>query len=186
MKRSTLSAAAAALALAAGSAHAVPLVWTLEADFDDGSSASGSYTFDADTGVISDVMVETSDGVVFAFDNTGIGVIGADIYQFVSDSTIVVDETIALNFELLDSMTNAGGTIDIDPSAFLIFGGGTGFSFIGTCTTAICDFVGPPFRELTGVTVTADMEAAIPLPAAAWLFVPAFGAMAARARKKAS
>ena len=49
------------LLLVAGSVQAAPLTWTLnDAEFEDGSSLTGSFVFDAATNIYSDVNIVTN------------------------------------------------------------------------------------------------------------------------------
>ncbi|MDP6436812.1 MAG: hypothetical protein QF803_01515 [Gammaproteobacteria bacterium] len=52
------------LLLTVGSAHAIPRAWILEdVVFDDGTTATGSFVYDADTDTLSDISIVTQNGL---------------------------------------------------------------------------------------------------------------------------
>ena len=61
--RATICALGLILALGATESRAAPLEWTLlDATFDDGGVAFGSFVFDADTNTYSDISITTTAG----------------------------------------------------------------------------------------------------------------------------
>lgn len=115
-------------------AHAALVVWTLDGVvFDDGSTASGSFTFDAATTTFSSLSISTTSGAsyeladlagsVFGADANGVNVV--DGYLFGGDNT----GRAILNLDFVSSLTDAGGIVSIV----------TGFpSFEGVCGTMDC------------------------------------------------
>lgn len=73
MKRFLLATAASVVALAsAGSAQAASIVWTLSnVTFDDGATASGTFTVDSVTGQTTSVNISTTAGLLSAFTYDG-------------------------------------------------------------------------------------------------------------------
>ena len=115
---------------------AIPMTWTLQdVTFDDGGTASGSYQYDADTDLYSNIDVTTTttasfDGSVYNFLRPGSGSLD---YGFTVIDVVEADmsgnQHIAM--VLIDSMTNAGGSID--------FGANGGFApWEGYCAEADC------------------------------------------------
>jgi len=121
------------------SLNARPITWTLNATFDDGGTASGGFTYDADTGTFSNWNVSTAGGntsVFFPFtfttSNSTLGFNQNDKSgrQFVFSSNATFPDSLAPNPESLDlgitpvsPMSDAGGTLEISPGATLVFSG---------------------------------------------------------------
>jgi len=132
-----------------GTANSTPVEWELQnVKFDDGGSAFGSFTYDADTGQISNVDVTTTDGVLPStyvgrtYDNCNL------FFESCVAEGIVfgVGNTVAFHWLVgFDgSLTNSGGVVGIN----------SGFESDGFSR-----------RDLIGGSVTA-----VPIPAAFWLF----------------
>ena len=57
--------AVAAIAVMPNAAMAVPIKWSVGATFNDGTTASGSFVYDADTNTYSDIDITTTSGNVY-------------------------------------------------------------------------------------------------------------------------
>ena len=108
---------AAVCALFSASAHAVPVVWSVDGlTRADGGTVSGSFTYDADTGTYSAVNVTTTQGTstllpgetyagfISIFHATGL------ILQRTQRPDVFGQNNIFLSFPAL---TNAGGTLSV-------------------------------------------------------------------------
>ena len=137
-------------------ARAVPVLWTLSGvTFDDGATASGSFVFDADTVVYSDIDITTTDGATltgatYAFDHPGFPNNPALI--IVAAALPLAAGVHAMNLSYSAPLTNAGGIVPLGT----VFGA---FGIEGLCATAGC-FGVDPFRqpnagELHGTVVEA-------------------------------
>ena len=108
--RKLLSGVLISMFLLPGLVHAVPLNWTLQnAVFDDGTSASGSFFFDADTSTYSNfnIVVQTGLLTAFTYDNSNSFILGS-----VSTTVQFLDFTNSryIRFIFVAPLTNAGGT----------------------------------------------------------------------------
>lgn len=136
-----------ALTLAPFSATATPLLWTLNGTFTDGGTASGSFTYDADTNVFSNINILASGG------SSGLP---ASAFQYISSSgstfLVLFDSNapdltgahwLMLGFN--SPLTNNGGVVDVGNGSEL------------TCNNATCSNLTLPTRGFTasGNTVTA-------------------------------
>ncbi len=95
--------------------NAVPLTWYLNATFSDSASATGYYVFDADTGIYSDWNITTTSG-----DLAGITYNPGNSYEYYGGiaylfafNDLQFPSNYYFNANLLDSMTNAGGMINV-------------------------------------------------------------------------
>lgn len=152
------------------SAQATPITYNLtDVRFVDGTFATGSITFDADTKQSSSFFISTTAGIMSAFDwsraNSGLyygGGAGPNNFTI-----ITTDGRRVFNFSFLNPFTNAGGS-----------------NLINIASTYECNNCGT-FRRVTGGSLTAA-AAEVPEPATLALMLPAFGALAmARRRRKA-
>lgn len=160
--------AAVASALLASAGHAAPLFWTLEdALLDDGGTATGRFTYDADTNTFSGISITTTAGttlpggifsVFLEGDSETLAIVpagplaGAPILQLIFDAPL----------------TSAGGFVGL-ANIFLP----AASSFEATCVDGDClsaDF-GRSFVD--GVLVASP----VPVPAAAWLLGGALGVL---------
>jgi hypothetical protein len=159
----------ASLLTAGLSAQATPITYNLaDVTFADGTFATGSMTFDADTKKSSAFSIATTAGVLSAFkwslSNSGLyygGGAGPNNFTL-----ITTDGRRVFNFSFLNPFTNAGGS-----------------NLINIASTYECNNCGT-FRRVTGGSLTA-VGAEVPEPASLALMLPAFGALAiARRRRK--
>lgn len=151
------------------SAHAIPITYTLQnVTFADGTAASGSFSFDANTHLSSGYSISTTSGTLSAFTwnqfDSGLyygGGAGPNNFTLITTNGQRV-----FNFSFLNPFTNAGGTYAIN-----------------TASTYECNNCGT-FRRVTGGSVTSN---AVPEPGTAALMLSAIGVLgfAARRRKRA-
>lgn len=111
MKTFRLALASVAVLLFSGVVNADPIEWRLTGvEFDDGTFATGTFTYDADTNTWSDWKIKVHAGTLDAFvytdanSQTNAAHRGAEGFLF-------VDNTFSryINFEFEGEMTNAGG-----------------------------------------------------------------------------
>jgi hypothetical protein len=136
-------------------AHASPVTWTLEnVLFEDGGTAYGSYTYDADINAFTNLSITTTTGSIISLGQT---YTTGCYYIYCGD----LDDTVAagilgsfapiFGFVLDGPMTNNGGSHQL---------------LIGPCQLS-CEFEedGETFRNVISGSVSA-----VPIPAAVWLF----------------
>jgi hypothetical protein len=146
---------AIALAVSATCAQALPVTWTLsDVTFVDDSTASGSFSFDADTNTYLSWNITTT-STVHAYLNGFTSLLGATYSTnaltnastnwYLNPSALGVQNVAGNRFGLtfLHPLTNAGGTVAL--------GGSKGYEFAGFNS-----------RSITGGSVSA---AAVPEPA---------------------
>ena len=156
----------AALLTAALPAQAIPITYTLaNVKFADGTSATGSFIFDAATHISAAFAIHTEPGVLSAFDwskaNSGLyfgGGAGPNNFTI-----ITTDGRRVFNFSFLAPLTDAGGTYAIN-----------------LASTYECNNCGT-FRRVVSGSVTSN---AVPEPATLALMLPAFGALLVAARRR--
>lgn len=109
------------LVLAAGvvlpnTAMAVPIQWSLQGvNFNDGTTASGSFFYDADTQIYSDVDITTSSGNVYGMRLANLGGGPFGFAAVAAGPPPVIGD--ALFFLVFSSrLTNAGGTVEFRTS----------------------------------------------------------------------
>lgn len=169
---------AAAALLAASSANAVPVQWTLQdVLLDDGTSVAGSFVFDRDTFQTTNIDITTQDGPVYVGRHygacnvanmvTSCGPVGIRVFeQALPDLT---DEWV---FSLWTDgeMTNVGGTLILR----------TDFGGESVCLDADCN----PSSPRRGIVEGSIVGQVVPVPGAVWLFGSALGAVAWLRRRK--
>jgi hypothetical protein len=159
--------AAAILAAAAMPAQAVPITYHLQdVSFDDGTNATGSFAYDADTGRASDWNIRTFDGTLSAFTYNS-GSVFSNLFYNNSLLFYPAGGGRYLNFTFDSALTNAGGT----------------YALRGDRMSYECNNCGTA-RYIDGGSVSS---AEVPEPATAFLMLPAaLGFVAARRRAKRS
>lgn len=145
-----------AITSSTGTAHAVPVTWTLHnVMFEDGAVATGSFVYDADTNIFSDIQITRSLG---GSDLAHYAVSGSAsssvLIDFFDDLTFPLNGKERLIFVLEAAMTNAGGTIAILPDRF-----GWPISAQMTCDTPTCS-MGPGQYVVAGGSIVAAPEPA--------------------------
>ena len=154
--------------LASQSAHAIPIRWTIGSVFPDGAAwltqggrLTGGFTYDADTGVYSDISLQTFSfgyaGSLYTIYQPGQRDHDSEITAFVSTTGGVLGQN-EINLWLPATLTNAGGEVGI-------FGIVEGVCVeIGPITGGVC----LPTQSHTGYL--GSFVTGVPIPAAAWLF----------------
>jgi hypothetical protein len=165
-----------AAALAAASsipAQAAEVVWSLQGvNFADGGTASGTFTFNADTNTVTNFALSVTGGntavfPAFTWDSSTATTVYVGLYGGLNfRSTTSLRE---LRLDPVASLTNAGGTVALDLDS--IFG--------GDCYN--CD----PFRAFTSGSLVAS-AAAVPEPATWGMMLAGFGAVGWSMRRRRS
>jgi hypothetical protein len=147
-------ACVAALALAPAKASATPVLWTLNATLSNGGTAAGSFVYDADTNLYSNVALTTTSPAA-SFDTSEIG----GPFSATASSLELIDgfvpganfgkPTLILHF-VSPGLTNLGGPVTLDilslagvcafPGCMAVFADGVGFArgeVIGTPASAV-------------------------------------------------
>ena len=157
------------LLLFSAMAEAIPVTWTLEnVVFEDGGTAYGSYTYDADTNIFTNLSITTTAGSIITIGQTY--TLGCNYSGCGNLDDVVVAETPAsyppvFGFILDAPMTNNGGSLAM---------------LIGPCQTS-CEFSADAqsFRNVISGSVSA-----VPIPPAVWLFGSALGGLGWLRRKQ--
>jgi hypothetical protein len=150
-------------------AHATPITYTLSGvTFDDGTLATGSFIYDADTRQSLAFDITTTAGLLSSYNwskaNSGLYAgAGAGANNF---ALLSFTGQRLFNFSFLDPFTNAGGVNLINIAS--------------TYECANCN----PYRRVTAGSVTSLQAGAIPEPGTLALMLPAFAAMAFAARRR--
>lgn len=156
---------------AASVINAAPLVWTLnDVTFEDGGLATGSFTYDADTGSYSSISIQTTacTGAMCNFPGKSYGIFnantqaGEDLIVYESNPADVIFFLHGLNLDWQGELSNSGGNI-----ALLTAG-----------TSHEIWVQALELREVTGGTLSA-----VPVPAALWLFGSALAGLGWLRRK---
>lgn len=112
MKSKTLAGLAITLLAGSTAAFAAPVTWTLDGAFLQGGTASGSFVYDADSSVFSNIALTTSPGRTYT-QFAGASVSGGLVFL---QSGVTIEETIALSLKdiALSLLTDAGGQLHIN------------------------------------------------------------------------
>jgi hypothetical protein len=169
------------------SAHAANLTWTIN-DFNYSghfAGLTGSFDYDADTGVFSNINITSSAQLGFTYTDPNVSLIqwhdgtsnDYSTYPYPSLRLItdVPGELHDLHFFFSDQLTNNGGTISLVDTPYgttedICFNDGYG------CSTPSSSFY-------TGLDGTGTISA-VPIPAAAWLFGSALAGLGWMRRKQ--
>jgi PEP-CTERM motif len=140
---------------------AIPITWTLSGvTFNDGGTATGSFVFDADTGLYTAISIVTSTNPILGLGTTyGVptGVGTATLFDTVEALPAAGNDRLIFDFDLMSPLTNAGGAISINV--------GAGFPDAeGRCITNFCNVIGPPSRLITAGAVVAQSNGQVPEP----------------------
>jgi len=159
-----------------GAASANPVTWTLQDwVFDDGGTASGSFVFDADTGVYSSINIITTAGSTLSGDSYGVPFPpyggNEEIMLAVPEALADLTGSLVLAVTWADLLTNAGGSVYADLMESLVA------EFI--CLDATC-FKVDSARFLVSGFITSE----VPLPAALPLFAAGLAGVASLRRRK--
>ena len=146
------------LAVSSLIAEAVPLTWTLDGViFQDGGTANGSFVYDADTNIFSDIEINTTAGTDFAGATYTDFLFGNDFsgLQVVPDASLPsLVGSLEFTISWSSPLTNNGGTIDVP------------IAVEGLCQNAACD-VASAIRATEFFTGSVT---AVPIPPALYLF----------------
>lgn len=154
----------------ATTANATPITWTLQDFvFNDGGVATGTFVYDADTNMTTNIAITTTAGSIRGGNTYGVATVnsGASLFDALDTFPVQVGVTPRLIFNLASPMTNAGGTIAI----------GNPFRLEVTCAVANCG-AGSQGRSI----VTGSITANAPEPTAILLFATAAAGLLARRR----
>ena len=195
--RTIIGTAFLALSIAS---HAAPITWQLNdvtfasnqtegvGPFD--GTATGSFTYDAGTNTYSNVNITTTGSGYWGTDNCGDSILcgpyirATDLYSTLSATSLQAtptssDPTNAIGYYGISMLFVGSGLTDAGGTVNLYTAGGTDGE--GICATVGCDPTGASavsaFRGFSGGSVSA-----VPLPAAAWLFISAIAGLAGAKR----
>jgi hypothetical protein len=170
--KQSLLAVGAVIALT-GPAAAIPVTWQLEnASFASGRTATGSFVFDADTGVYSSINIDTAPTPTNHYGIPNPSSPGnANIFIAVTGVLPDYTGTPVLAIEWSTPLTNAGGTVPFDLTG--------SFHFEGVCSGPSCSGVGGPFD----LFVSGDATTAVAEPASITLLVAGLFGMAFSRRR---
>ena len=139
-----------AVFLFAGMANAIPVTWTLNnVLFDDGGTAYGSFTYDADINLYSNIDVTTTAGSTASgghYDVCHFFYCVASGSETLAVFGLSTDDYAWFGITLAGPLSNSGGNVQIQT---------------GPCQTS-CEY---PGRDVISGSVSA-----VPVPAAVWLF----------------
>jgi hypothetical protein len=154
-------------------AQSAPLTWVVNnALFDDGSSLTGSFSYDADTNTYTDIDLVTdlvdwsTEGELGASTSTELHLLQIITpypsceYRDVIEYPYCMD----LNLQFVDPLTSGGGTVNLVPYSSYEWGN---------------DYNNNTF----GLSLVSGSVSAIPIPAAIWLFGSALAGLGWLRRK---
>lgn len=146
---------ALALLITSSAAFAAPVEWTLNnVTFDDGNTLTGSFVYDPDTGIYSDVLMHASDLGQVGYSDTSLPPFVVNNWVTSVSSTELYAETwhdplgtfqLTLLFE--SALGNSGGTVNILSTSNEFY----------------------PVQYDNQRFVVSGTVSAVPIPAAAWL-----------------
>jgi hypothetical protein len=171
----------AVLMMLTTSISAAPVHWNLVGvNFDDGATASGSFTYDADTNEFSGVSVVTTDGVIAGSIYTD-----SDIYVITGATALILD--IGENFLTLffeSALSNSPDTINLIPG--IAFGDPACNSPGNPCNSgeSVPSSIHP--YQTIGRLIVAGTVSSVPIPAAVWLFGSGLGLLGWFRRRQAA
>lgn len=152
------------------------VTWNLlDITFDDGGTANGSFVYDADLDIFSDISIITTTTGSYTGSSYEFEAFGRSTSLVATTSAgpdLLGEMGLSLIFE--DPLTNLGGTISINQSISFNGEGVCGQSDCGGITTNT-------IRYITGGYVTTS---AVPVPAAVWLFGSGLISLIGVARRK--
>ena len=184
MFRKVTIAIIASLAFTSLTVYAVPITWTInDLVFDDGGTGNGSFVYNQNTGLFSDISISTTDGTTLlghSYTRLGpifVGPAPGDPASFMSILSgtgvpTLLDTAFALSF--VSPLTNAGGS-----SALLETSVEYQCNTPGFCGTASGTDV--KFKRFI---VSGSVQATVPVPAATWLFGSGLLGLIGIARRK--
>lgn len=149
--------AALALLILSAAAHAIPVRWTVtNLSFTDGSTASGSFVYNADTGVVSDISITTTTSGVGPFVVSGPLSLPPNPLQFV-EAPVADGAHFLYIGGFASPLTNAGGTVALQSPLYI--------QVCASTPGSVCNTAAPnsTVRALEGATLVGEPI----LPAAA-------------------
>jgi len=137
-------------AFSATVAHAIP--WVLSGvTFDDGGTAYGTFDYNADTDILSNINITTTAGTALS----GTSYIFEHPYNSLADNYLALVDSIAadltgitaLVFDLTNPMTNGGGSISLSGR------------FEGICSNSSCSMLdsNEPYRFIDEGSITSSV-----------------------------
>jgi hypothetical protein len=177
-----------ALLLSAGlPVYAASVQWALQGvQFNDGGTASGTFSYDADTNTYSSINVTTTGGSVLGGQSFAglVTDVGSDATRL-GMAPFPIGTVVGLPVFLIrfgTALTNAGGTASLTLGSYNPLFPAQG-SYEAVCVqSGICG--SPiPLSNIRLVTAGSVVAQVVPVPAAVWLFGSALGVMGLMRRK---
>ena len=161
------------LLLGYGSVQAAVVTWTVNGTFVDGGTMTGTFDYDADSNMYSNISITTTNyapaccGAQFGGTYTTPFTFGSldESHFFAETNASVGGNFLILQLDFLSDLTNAGGVVNIDVNS-------NNSIEIVTSFEAIRNL-------MPGATVSA-----VPIPAAVWLFGSALAGLGWLRRKQ--
>jgi hypothetical protein len=150
------------VALSAATLFAVPVTWTLSGvTFADGGTASGTFVYDADTGLYSSFNITTTTGSARtgATYHFGTNIYAPEYSLMVTVGSGDLTGTPALYLVFSSLLSNGGGTVPLvlgaDPDTT---------SSEASCSDAACGTSEPVARQVTAGSITTNPVTPTPAP----------------------